>query len=273
MIKIKKVLTIAGSDCSGGAGVQADLKTMTAHRVYGMSAFAMLTAQNTTGIQEVFDLPVDFLASQIDSCCQDITPDATKTGALFDADKIKVVVEKIKQYNLKNIVIDPVMVCTAKGGKTDCLLKPDAVDVMINDLFLVADIITPNIPEAEVLMEKITGKYVKIDSREKMEECAKILAEKVESKCVLLKGGHFSECSDCLFYQDKIIWFEGKRIDTKNTHGTGCTLSSAIASNLALGFDMIESVKKAKDYVYHAILNNPQIGNGNGPVNHCWNMK
>ena len=270
---MKKVLTIAGSDCSGGAGVQADLKTMTSLGVYGMSAFAMLTAQNTTGIQEVFDLPPEFLASQIDSCCQDILPDATKTGALFDADKIKIVVEKIKQYNLKNIVIDPVMVCTANGGITDCLLKPAAVETMINDLFFVADIITPNIPEAEVLVNKITRKATKIDSREKMEECAKILAEKVKNKCVLVKGGHFNECSDCLYFDGKITWCEGKRIDTKNTHGTGCTLSSAIASYLALGFDMIESVKKAKDYVYNAILNDQQIGNGNGPVNHCWNIK
>ena len=270
---MQKVLTIAGSDCSGGAGVQADLKTMTAHGVYGMSAFAMLTAQNTTGIQEVFDLSPEFLTSQIDSCCKDILPDATKTGALFDANKIKVVVDKIKQYHLTNIVVDPVMVCTAKGGKTDCLLQPDAVDVMINDLFSVADIITPNIPETEVLVEKITEKYVKIDSREKMEKTAKTLSEKVKNKCVLIKGGHFSECSDCLFYQDKIIWFEGKRVDTKNTHGTGCTLSSAIASNLALGFDMIESIKMAKDYVYNAILNNPEIGHGNGPINHCWNIK
>ena len=157
---MKKVLTIAGSDCSGGAGVQADLKTMTAHGVYGMSAFAMLTAQNTTGIQEVFDLPAEFLATQIDSCCQDIAPDATKTGALFDADKIKIVVEKIQQYNLKNVVIDPVMVCTANGGITDCLLKPEAVETMINDLFFVADIITPNIPETKVLVEKITGKLI-----------------------------------------------------------------------------------------------------------------
>ena len=273
MIEIKKVLTIAGSDCSGGAGVQADLKTMTAHRVYGMSAFAMLTAQNTTGIQEVCDLSPEFLASQIDSCCKDILPNATKTGALFDADKIKIVVEKINQYNLKNIVVDPVMVCTAKGGKTNCLLKQEAIETMINNLFSVADIITPNIPEAEVLVEKITGKFIKIDSREKMKETAKTLSGKVKNKCVLIKGGHFSECSDCLYFNEKIMWFEGKRIDTKNTHGTGCTLSSAIASNLALGFDMIESIKMAKDYVYNAILNNPNIGHGNGPINHCWNIK
>ena len=270
---MKKVLTIAGSDCSGGAGVQADLKTMTAHGVYGMSAFAMLTAQNTTGIQEVFDLPPAFLAAQIDSCCTDIMPNATKTGALFDAEKIHVTAEKIKQYNLKNVVIDPVMVCTANGGVTNCLLRHEAVENMIKELFSVADIITPNFPETTVLVEKITGKSVKIDSREKMEECAKILAETVKNQCVLVKGGHFSECSDCLYFDGKITWFEGKKIDTKNTHGTGCTLSSAIASNLALGFDMIESVKNAKDYVYNAILNDPKIGHGNGPVNHCWNIK
>ena len=253
--------------------MQADLKTMTAHGVYGMSAFAMLTAQNTTGIQEIFDISPAFLAAQIDSCCKDIVPDATKTGALLDAGKISVAGEKIKQYNLKNVVIDPVMVCTANGGVTDCLLKPEAVKIMIDELFSVADIITPNIPETVVLVEKITGKSVQIDSREKMEECAKILATTVKNQCVLVKGGHFSECSDCLYFDGKITWFDGKKIDTKNTHGTGCTLSSAIASNLALGFDMVESVKNAKDYVYNAILNDPKIGNGNGPVNHCWNIK
>jgi hydroxymethylpyrimidine/phosphomethylpyrimidine kinase len=144
---------------------------------------------------------------------------------------------------------------------------------MLDDLFSVADIITPNIPETVVLVEKITGKSVQIDSREKMEECAKILAEIVKNQCVLVKGGHFSECSDCLYFDGKIIWFEGKKVDTKNTRGTGCTLSAAIASNLALGFDMIESVKNAKDYVYNAILNDPKIGHGNGPVNHCWSIK
>lgn len=269
---IKTVLTIAGSDCSGGAGMQADLKTMTALGVYGMSAITFLTAQNTTGIQNIFDLSKEFLKEQIDSCCNDILPDSVKTGALFDTEKIEVTAERIRFYKLQNVVVDPVMVCTANGGVTDCLLKQEAIDSMINDLFSVADIITPNIPEAEVLIEKVTGKKVKIDSKEKMEEVATELAKIVKNKCILLKGGHFNQCGDCLFHNNKITFFEGKKVDTKNTHGTGCSLSSAIASNLALGLDVVESCKKAKEYVYQAILNNPELGNGNGPINHCWKI-
>ncbi len=269
---MKKVLTIAGSDCSGGAGVQADLKTMTAHKVYGMSAFTMLTAQNTTGIQEAFDVPDELVEKQIDSCFTDIFPDAVKTGALFKAEKIVKIVDKLTFYKAKNIVVDPVMVCTANNGITDCLLEDDAIEVLVEKLFSVADIITPNIPEAEVLYKKLKNVEIKIDSREKMEQFAIFLADFVKSKNVLLKGGHFNDCSDCLFNNGKIIWLEGKKVDTKNTHGTGCTLSSAIACNLALGFNMVESVKKAKDYVYNAILKNDQIGRGFGPVNHCWNL-
>ena len=270
---MKIVLTIAGSDCSGGAGLQADLKTMTAHCVYGMSAITFLTAQNTTGIQDIYDISSEFLKKQIDSCCSDIMPDSTKIGAVFDEEKIITIIDRIKFYNLKNIVVDPVMVCTAKDGITDCLLKPEAVFSMINDLFKIANIITPNIPEAEVIMKNITGDNIKIDSREKMEQSAKKISKYVKTNCVLLKGGHFNDCCDCLFYNNQIIWLEGNRVETKNTHGTGCSLSSAIASNLALGFDIVESCKKAKDYVYNAILNNPEIGKGNGPINHCWNIK
>ena len=267
---MKKVLTIAGSDCSGGAGVQADLKTMTAHKVYGMSVFTMLTAQNTTGIQEACDVPDDFVEKQIDSCFTDIFPDAVKTGALFKAEKIERIAKKLEFYRAKNVVVDPVMVCTAKGGITDSLLEENAIDDMVNKLFAVADIITPNIPEAEVLYRKISGENIKIDSREKMVQVAKILAKYVRGGYVLLKGGHFNDCSDCLYNGDNIIWFDGKRVDTKNTHGTGCTLSSAIACNLSNGLDIAESVRRAKDYVYNAILKNEQIGKGFGPVNHCW---
>lgn len=269
---MKTVLSIAGSDCSGGAGLQADLKTITAFGVYGMTAITFLTAQNTTGIHGIFDVSNEFLKNQIDVCCNDISPNATKIGAVFDEQKIKIIIDRIKFYNLKNIVVDPVMVCTANGGITDCLLKPEAVDSMINDLFKIADIITPNIPEAEVIMQKITGNNIKIDSKEKMEFSAKEISKYVKNNCVLLKGGHFNDCSDCLFFENKIIWFEGKKVDTKNTHGTGCSLSSAIASNLALGFAITESCKIAKDYVYNAILNNPNLGKGNGPINHCWKI-
>ena len=272
---MKKILTIAGSDCSGGAGIQADLKTMTAHKVYGMSVISMITAQNTTGIQDVFDLPQNLIISQIDSCFQDIFPDAVKTGALFNTNIIQIVKEKLLFYNAKNIVIDPVMKCTAKEGITECLLQTDAIHTMI-DLFSVADIITPNIPEAEVLCSIIEGKDIdkcKIDNEEKIQQVCKILSQFVKNKCVLIKGGHFNSCNDCLYLDNKFYWFEGKKINTKNTHGTGCSLSAAIASNLAIGFNMIESVKMAKNYVYNAILNNPQLGKGFGPINHCWNLK
>ena len=270
---MKKVLTIAASDCSGGAGIQADLKTMTAFGVYGMSVITFLTSQNTTGIQNVFDITNDFISDQIDSCCNDILPDATKTGALFDTDKIETITEKIKYFQLKNIVIDPVMVCTANKGMTDCLLKQSAINTMITKLFPIADIITPNIPEAEVLFENITKEKIKIDTKEKMEEIAKIIAKFTKNGCILLKGGHFNECDDCLLYENNIIWLKGKKVNTKNTHGTGCSLSSAIACCLALGLDIVESCKKAKKYVYMAILNNPNIGRGNGPINHCFALK
>ena len=267
------VLTIAGSDCSGGAGFQADLKTMTAHKCYGMSAFTCFTSQNTTGIKGVFDISPEYIAEQIDACCEDIFPDATKTGAVFDEPKIKIITERLKFWKVKNVVVDPVMVCTANGGVTDCLLKPEAITSMIDDLFSVADIITPNIPEAEVLYEKIKGEKMKITNHEDMEKAARVISEKVLNKCVFLKGGHSVNCDDCLYFDEKITWFKGERINTKNTHGTGCTLSSAIACNLALGFDMIESCKKAKEYVAGAIKNNPNLGKGFGPINHCWNMK
>lgn len=267
------VLTIAGSDCSGGAGVQADLKTMTANKCYGMSAFTFLTSQNTTGIKGVFDISATYLKEQIDTCCEDIMPLATKTGAVFDEEKIKVIVECIKFWKLKNIVVDPVMVCTANGGVTDSLLKPEAILSMIDDLFAVADIITPNIPEGEVLYSKITGKNIKIDTHKKMEQVAVEISKKVKGKNVLLKGGHSVDCDDCLYTDEKCIWFKGERIDTKNTHGTGCSLSSAIVCNLAKGFDIVESCKRAKEYVTGAIKNNPQLGEGFGPINHCWVIK
>ena len=269
---MKTVLTIAGSDCSGGAGIQADIKTITAHKCYAMSVLAMLTAQNTTGIQSVFEVSNDFFSQQIDSCFSDITPDAVKTGALFSADKIHITAEKLKVYNAKNIVIDPVMVCTANHGITNCLLKQEAIQSMIEKLFQIATIITPNIPEAEVLYQKITNKNIQIQTKNDMENVAKIIGSTAQNSYILLKGGHFIECNDCLCFNNSCIWIEGNKIETKNTHGTGCTLSSAIASNLALNLDVENAVRLAKKYVAGAIRNNPNLGKGYGPINHCWQL-
>ena len=269
---MKTILTIAGSDCSGGAGIQADIKTITAHKCYAMSVLAMLTAQNTTGIQSVFEVSNDFFSQQIDSCFSDITPDAVKTGALFSADKIHITAEKLKVYNAKNIVIDPVMVCTANHGITNCLLKQEAIQSMIEKLFQIATIITPNIPEAEVLYQKITNKNIQIQTKNDIENVAKIISSIAQNSYILLKGGHFTQCDDCLYYNNSCIWIEGNKIETKNTHGTGCTLSSAIASNLALNLDVENAVRLAKKYVAGAIRNNPNLGKGYGPINHCWQL-
>lgn len=269
---MKTVLTIAGSDCSGGAGIQADIKTITAHKCYAMSAFAMLTAQNTTGIQSSLEIPNDFFSQQIDSCFSDIYPDAVKTGALFSTDKIHIASKKLKLYNAKNIVVDPVMVCTANNCITDCLLKPEAIQSMMEELFPLATIITPNIPEAEVLYKKITGKNIHIQNKNDIEHVAKTISSIAKNSYILLKGGHFTECNDCLYFNNYCDWIIGTRIETKNTHGTGCTLSSAIASNLALNHDIINAVKLAKKYVENAIKNNPNLGKGYGPINHCWNL-
>ena len=266
------VLTIAGSDCSGGAGIQADIKTITAHRCYAMSVLAMLTAQNTTGIQSAMEISNDFFSQQIESCFGDIIPDAVKTGALFSVDKIHITTEKLKLYNAKNIVIDPVMVCTANHGITNCLLKPEAIQSMIEKVFQIATIITPNIPEAEVLYQKITNKNIQIKTKNDIESVAKIIGSTAKNSYILLKGGHFVECNDCLCFNDDCIWIEGNKIKTKNTHGTGCTLSSAIASNLALNLDIEQAVRLAKRYVEGAIKNNPNLGKGYGPINHCWQL-
>ena len=269
---MKAILTIAGSDCSGGAGIQADIKTITAHRCYAMSVLAMLTAQNTTGIQSTMEVSNNFFSQQIDSCFNDITPDAVKTGALFSADKIHITTEKLKLYNAKNIVIDPVMVCTANNGITDCLLKPEAIQSMMEELFQIATIITPNIPEAEVLYQKITNKNIQIQTKNDMENVAKIIGSMAKNSYILLKGGHFVECNDCLCFNNSCILIEGNKIETKNTHGTGCSLSASIASNLALGYDVENAVRLAKKYIEGAIKNNPNLGKGYGPINHCWKL-
>lgn len=260
---MKKVLTIAGSDCSGGAGIQADLKTMAAHKVYGMSAITSLTAQNTTGVYGISDVSPEFLSQQLDCIFTDIFPDAVKIGMVSDKELIGVIADKLIQYKPDNIVVDTVMVSTS-GSR---LLKEDAIDVLCERLIPLADVITPNIPEAEVL----SG--IHIDSADKMIEAAKIIQDKFlyKSTGVLIKGGHELNTANDLLYKDgNAVWFNGERIDNPNTHGTGCTLSSAIACNLALGRSMEDAVRDSKRYISGALKAGLDLGKGSGPLNHIY---
>lgn len=257
-----KSLTIAGSDSSGGAGIQADLKTMTALGVYGMSAITALTAQNTTGVRSIFEVTPKFLVDELDSIFTDIFPDSVKIGMVSNADLIRVISKKLREYNAKNIVVDPVMVSTS-GSK---LMADGAKDTLLSELFKVADIITPNIPEAEAL----TGQSIK--SKEDMVEAAKKIGEFFEGY-ILLKGGHSTDDADDLLYKNsEKIWIKGERIENPNTHGTGCTLSSAIASYLAMGHDVPESVHLAKEFITGAISAKLDLGKGRGPLNHMWKI-
>lgn len=259
---MKTALTIAGSDSSGGAGIQADIKTMTANGVYAMSAVTALTAQNTTGVKSILESTPEFLKDQLDCVFTDIFPDAVKTGMVSSVPLIKVIADRLKFYNAKNIVIDPVMVSTS-GFK---LISDDAVKTLCEELFPLATVITPNIPEAEILCGK------KISSEEQMEEAAKSISEKF-NVAVLLKGGHnLNDANDLLFQAGKAKWFKGKKINNSNTHGTGCTLSSAIASNLAKGKSLELSVKKAKDYISGCLGAMLDLGKGSGPMNHAFKI-
>lgn len=261
---MKKVLTIAGSDCSGGAGIQADLKTMAAHKVYGMSAITSLTAQNTTGVYGISDVSPEFLSQQLDCIFTDIFPDAVKIGMVSDKELIEVIADKLMQYKPANIVVDTVMVSTS-GSR---LLKEDAIDALCSRLIPLADVITPNIPEAEVL----SGMH--IDSSDKMIESAQIIQGKFlsgKSTGVLIKGGHeLNTANDLLYKNGEAVWFNGERIDNPNTHGTGCTLSSAIACNLALGRSMEDSVRESKRYISGALKAGLDLGKGSGPLNHVY---
>lgn len=257
---MRKVLTIAGSDPSGGAGIQADLKTMTAHNIYGMSVITALTAQNTMGVTAVLDISPEFVSKQLDCIFTDIIPDAVKIGMVSNSEIIDVIVQKLKQYNVKNIVVDPVMVSTS-GSK---LLSDDAMNAVITKLIPIADIITPNIPEAEALCN------IKINSTSDMEISTQKIC-KMLSGAVLIKGGHLTQVADDLLcIHNKNIWIKGERINNPNTHGTGCTLSSAIACNLANKCDIETSVKNAKAYITGALMANLNLGNGSGPLNHMW---
>lgn len=257
---MKTILSIAGSDSSGGAGIQADLKTFTVHGVYGMSVITAVTAQNTCGIYDILNVPVSLVISQLDAVFTDIFPDAVKIGMVSTADIIEAIARQFRDYKPGNVVIDPVMVATS--GRN--LLDRDALLALTNTLFPYADIITPNIPEAEILCG------FKIYSKEDMMKAAQFLGERY-CKNVLIKGGHLSDSSDDLLFHDgKITWFAGRRIETNNTHGTGCTLSSAITANLAKGTNIETAVRKSKEFVANALSSGLDLGKGNGPLNHCF---
>ena len=261
---MKKVLTIAGSDSSGGAGVQADLKTMLANGVYGMSAITALTAQNTQGVRMVQEATPEFLAAELDAVFEDIRPDAVKVGMVASPALIHVIADKLKAYKAEHVVVDPVMVATS-GAK---LLVDEAIEVLVQELFPLAEVITPNIPELSVL----TG--AEIADEAAFEQAAKKLAAETEVN-VLAKGGHFADdASDLLVLADgeEEKWYRGTRVENPNTHGTGCTLSSAIAANLAKGFDLAESIGRAKSYLFGALLVKMDLGKGSGPVDHGWNL-
>ena len=260
---MKTALTIAGSDSSGGAGIQADIKTMTVNGVFAMSAVTALTAQNTTGVAGIMEVTPAFLKEQLDSIFTDIRPDAVKIGMVSSAGLIQAIAEKLKEYHAKQIVVDPVMVATS-GAK---LINDDAVSVLKEKLLPLSDIVTPNIPEAEVL----SG--IEIKTEEDMTAAAEIIG-KLYHCAVLLKGGHqLNDANDLLYSQGVCRWFYGKRIHNPNTHGTGCTLSSAIASNLAKGFSMKESVRRAKEYISGALSAMLDLGAGSGPMNHAFDIK
>ncbi|MDE5898395.1 MAG: bifunctional hydroxymethylpyrimidine kinase/phosphomethylpyrimidine kinase [Treponemataceae bacterium] len=251
-------LTIAGSDSSGGAGIQADIKTMLANGVYGMSAITALTAQNTTGVSSVLEVPPEFLAEQIRMVVTDIFPDSVKTGMVSSAALVSVIAEGVRTYNLKNLVVDPVMVSTS-GAR---LISDEAAAAMQSELFPLASVVTPNVPEAEA----ISG--MRILSAGDMEEAARRIASKYGC-AVLCKGGHaMNDADDYLFDGTDGQWFHGQRIDNPNTHGTGCTLSSAIAAHLAKGCALSEAVEKAKAYLSGALSAMLDLGAGRGPMDH-----
>lgn len=253
---MKTVLSIAGSDCSGGAGIQADVRTITAHGCYAMTAITALTAQNTCGVHAIETVSPAFLEKQLDCIFTDIFPDSVKTGMLANASLIEVVISKLKFYDPKNIVMDTPLISTSNTPLTDS----DALDIMLNRLFPLADIITPNLNEAEIF----TG--LSVNNKTDMEKAAKALFDKTHT-AILIKGGHLNNCADDLLFDgDVFSWFSSKRVYNENTHGTGCTLSSSIASFLALGCSLKDSVGNAKEYISSAISKQLDLGHGNGPL-------
>ena len=265
MKKVPRALTIAGSDSGGGAGIQADIKTFTAFRVFGMSALTSITAQNTESVLGIYDLPPEFVKLQIDAVLGDIGVDAAKTGMLSNESIISAVAEKIKEYRIERLVVDPVM--KAKSG--DALLKRESERAMIEKLLPLAFIVTPNLPEAEVISE------IEVSSIADMREAAKRI-KSLGPKYVLVKGGHLesaSESIDVLYDGEDFYNFSSQRIETKNTHGTGCTYSAAICAGLANELGAIEAIKQAKDYITGAIKGSFKLGKGHGPLNHFWKFE
>ena len=259
---MKTALTIAGSDSSGGAGIQADIKTMAANGVFAMSAITALTAQNTTGVTGIFETAPEFLAAQLDAVFTDIYPDAVKIGMVSSAPLIRTIAERLRFYEAKHIVVDPVMVATS-GAK---LLRSDAMEALAR-LLPMAEVLTPNIPEAEIL----SG--LSITDATGMETAAKSISERYGC-AVLCKGGHqINDADDLLWRHGVGKWFRGKRINNPNTHGTGCTLSSAIASNLAKGYGLDEAVERAKAYISGALAAMLDLGHGSGPMNHAFELR
>lgn len=259
---MKKVLTIAGSDSSGGAGIQADLKTFSAHGVFGMSVIAAVTAQNTKEVIDVQNISPDIIGKQIDAIFNDIEVDAIKIGMISEIEGIKVVSKRLREYKPQNVVLDPVMV--SKSGYS--LMNPNSVETLIKELIPIVSVVTPNIPEAEIIAN------IKIKTISDMEKAAKIIYN-MGPKNVLIKGGHLTgDATDVLYDGENFVYLKNERINTKNTHGTGCTLSSSIASNLALGMNIKEAVENAKKYITTAIEHSLPIGHGSGPTNHFYEL-
>lgn len=255
-------LSIAGTDPSGGAGMQADLKAMTMNGVFATSAITALVAQNTMGVREIVEMTPEFLGSQMDCVFEDIPPAAVKIGMVSSIPLIEKIAERLEFYNAKNIVVDPVMVATSG----DRLISEEAVDTLKSRLLPLATVATPNIPEAEIL----SG--MTIHTKEEIEKAAELIS-KTYGCAVLLKGGHnINDANDYLYENGKGTWFMGERIDNPNTHGTGCTLSSAIAANLAKGFDLATSIQRSKDYLSGALGAMLDLGKGRGPMQHNFNL-
>ena len=260
---MRTALTIAGTDPSGGAGIQADIKTMTMNGVFAMSAVTALVAQNTTGVKSIMEVTPDFLAEQLDCVFTDIFPDAVKTGMVSSVPLIETIADKLRQYGPRYIVVDPVMVATA-GSK---LLRDDAIDTLKKQLLPLASVVTPNIPEAEILSGR------RIESAADMEAAARSISE-TYGCAVLCKGGHnLNDANDLLWRDGAGKWFQGRRIQNPNTHGTGCTLSSAIAANLAKGYGLDEAVERAKTYISGALAAMLDLGHGSGPMDHAFDLK
>ncbi|MDD2414912.1 MAG: bifunctional hydroxymethylpyrimidine kinase/phosphomethylpyrimidine kinase [Eubacteriaceae bacterium] len=258
---MKKILTIAGSDSSGGAGIQADIKTIAAHQCYAMSAITALTAQNTRGVIAIQDATPSCVADQLTAIFTDIVPDAVKIGMVSNPEIIRVIAAKLLEYKAQNVVIDPVMVATS-GSR---LLSSEATDTLIHDLLPLGRVITPNLSEAEVLCA------FPVTTQEAMVQAAQTIGARLPDTAVLIKGGHLSaDAADLLYEKGEARWFTAERIATKNSHGTGCTLSSAIACRLAQGNTLAESIQKAKAYLTGALKADLDIGHGSGPLNHMW---